>query len=205
MLVMTSIRLVMTPLFLQIEYNRADFPLDFYGFTTEDRLQYAPYALQYLLNGEDINFLGDLRFPDSGELYNARELRHMRDVKTVTQIAFLLSVIIGALAITSLYLLVRRSPSHAGVSLVRGSILSISLVVAIVVMAIVSWNTFFTGFHSLFFSSGTWQFEYSDTLIRLFPEQFWFDAAVAIGVMTIIGACLIWFITHRILRRYHAY
>lgn len=199
LLVMISVRLVMTPLFLQIEYNRAGFPQDFYGFTTEDRLQYAPYALQYLLNGDDIRFLGDLRFPDGGELYNTRELRHMRDVKVVTQIVFLASMVVGLLAVISLYLLISHSRSLAVPSLVRGSILSISLVVAIVVVAVVSWNTFFTGFHSLFFSSGTWQFEYSDTLIRLFPEQFWFDAAVVIGAMTIGGACLLWFSSRRIL------
>ncbi len=203
LLVMVSVRVVMTPLFLQFEYSRIDFPPDFYGFTTEDRLQYAPYALQYLLNGEEINFLGDLRFPDGGDLYNARELRHMRDVKTVTQVVFLASAVIALLAIISLYLLIRHSPSHASVSLVRGSILSISLVVAIVIIAVLSWNTFFTGFHSLFFSSGTWQFEYSDTLIRLFPEQFWFDAAVVIGVLTVAGACLLWCIAHRMVRRYH--
>ena len=88
LLVLLAARLVMTPLFLQFEYNRADFPSDPFGFTREDRFTYAPYALDYLLNGAGIEYLGDLKFADGTALYNANELRHMRDVKTVTQFAF---------------------------------------------------------------------------------------------------------------------
>ncbi|MBZ0100422.1 MAG: DUF1461 domain-containing protein, partial [Taibaiella sp.] len=54
--------------------------------------------------------------------------------------------------------------------------------------AIISWDFFFTCFHSTFFESGTWRFAFSDTLIRLFPEQFWFDAALTIGGLTTFGA-----------------
>ena len=74
LLALIAIRFVMSPLFLQLEYNRPDFPEDYYGFTQEDRLNYAPFAIQYLLNGDDINFLGDLKFPDGTAMYNAREL-----------------------------------------------------------------------------------------------------------------------------------
>jgi integral membrane protein (TIGR01906 family) len=56
------------------------------------------------------------------------------------------------------------------------------------VSAVVAWDTFFTAFHQLFFAGGTWVFAYSDTLIRLFPEQFWFDAALTVGGLTLLGA-----------------
>jgi integral membrane protein (TIGR01906 family) len=187
----------MTPLFLLIEYNRPGFPQDFYGFTTEDRLMYAPYTLQYLLNGEDIAFLGGLRFPDGSDLYTVRELQHMRDVKTVAQLAYMTAIIVGLLAIVAIYILLHQFRSLAAVALIRGSVLAVSLVAAIVVAAVISWNTFFSSFHSVFFASGTWQFEYSDTLIRLFPEQFWFDAGIAIGVMTAGGSGVIWVFARR--------
>src|SRR5690348_492961 len=85
-LVLLAARLVMTPLFLQFEYNRPDFPPDEFGFTREDRLNYAPYALNYLLNGAGVEYLGDLKDSDGRLLYQADELRHMRDVKNLTQI-----------------------------------------------------------------------------------------------------------------------
>jgi uncharacterized membrane protein len=42
----------------------------------------------------------------------------------------------------------------------------------------------------MFFEAGTWQFYNSDTLIRLYPQQFWFDASLVIAAMTIGGALL---------------
>jgi len=55
-----GLRVLLTPLFLQIEYNMPYFPSDEYGFTKVDRLKWAPYALDYLINNEDISYLGDL-------------------------------------------------------------------------------------------------------------------------------------------------
>lgn len=202
LLALISIRAVMTPLFLQLDYNRPGFPDDYYGFTREDRLNYAPFALEYLLNGEDINFLGDLRFPDGGLMYNARELSHMRDVKVVTQYAYLAAIIGGSGVIGAALYLYRVARSALRQALFRGAMFTLSIIAAIIVIAIINWDFFFTGFHTLFFSSGTWRFEYSDTLIRLFPEQFWFDAALTIGGLTVLGAAALLIITWQWSKRY---
>lgn len=188
LVVMIFVRIVMSPLFPQFEYNRAGFPADYYGFTIQDRLNYAPYAIQYLLNGDDISFLSNLRFPDGQEMYNTRELHHMRDVKTVTQYAFAAAFFGGIIALLIIYFLWRSSRPSVYSALLNGSRLTISLILAIVIIAVTSWETFFTAFHGLFFAGGTWQFEYSDTLIRLFPEQFWFDASLLIGGATLFVA-----------------
>jgi integral membrane protein (TIGR01906 family) len=191
LLALMSIRFVMTPLFLQFEYKRTGFPVDFYGFTREDRLNYAPYALEYLLNGDDIDFLGDLRFPDASSMYNARELHHMRDVKVVTQYAYLAAVGGGLAAIIAAFYLYRTDHSLLRRGLFNGAVFTLLIIATIIVIAIINWDFFFNGFHNLFFASGTWRFEYSDTLIRLFPEQFWFDAALTIGFLTVLGAAII--------------
>lgn len=188
LLALIGIRLVMTPAFLQLEYNRVGFPADSYGFSTTDRLTYAPYALNYLLNGEDISYLAELQFAEGAPLFNVRELQHMRDVKAVTQAAFLGATFAGIVALMSALLLYRTDKRMLWLSLRGGGLLTLSLIVAIVVVIVVSWDTFFTTFHSLLFESGTWQFAYSDTLIRLFPEQFWFDAALTIGGLTVVSA-----------------
>jgi integral membrane protein (TIGR01906 family) len=203
LLVLGSARLVMSPLFLQIEYNRPGFPEDYYGFTREDRLRYAPFAVDYLLNGEGISYLGDLTFPDGRPLYNERELRHMVDVKVVTQYAFSFALLAGILiGVASVFLwnalATRRDLARA---LRDGALLTWGLVATIIVLAVTSWDFFFTAFHNLFFADGTWQFLYSDTLIRLFPEQFWFDAALVIGTLTIFGAGVLFVLGNRLLRR----
>jgi integral membrane protein (TIGR01906 family) len=187
-LIMTSVRLIMTPLFLQVEYARPGFPIDVYGFTVTDRLQYAPYAVNYLLNGETIDYLADLQFLNGVPLFNVRELHHMRDVKVVTQFAFTLTVVLFFVFLVCSLILWRKQPAEFWNAIYYGGIYTIALLVMVVVFAVLGWEYFFTLFHDLLFADGTWQFLYSDTLIRLFPEQFWFDAALTIGASSIVGA-----------------
>lgn len=188
-LVIISVRLVMSEVFLQLEYNRPGFPEDIYGFTTEDRLEYGAYGVNYLLNSEDISYLGDLEI-DGQPAFNARELKHMEDVKVVTQQAFQIGLVLGGLCATSVILLARRFPTrHALRQALRlGGVFTLSLMGLGLLLVVISWGFFFDTFHEILFEDGTWQFYRSDTLIRLYPEQFWFDAAVTIAVLTIIGA-----------------
>ncbi len=88
-LILTSVRLLLTPMFVQLEYRTPNFPPDPYGFTREDRLFWSMIALDYLLNDEGISFLEDLQFDDGSLAYNARELKHMVDVKNVVQSALI--------------------------------------------------------------------------------------------------------------------
>jgi integral membrane protein (TIGR01906 family) len=188
-LALTSVRLVMSVVFLQVEYHRPGFPDDPFGFTRADRLHYAPYAVRYLLNDADIGYLGDLRL-DGEPLFTERELRHMQDVKVVTRAALgvhaVLAFVLGG---TVLALAWRPETRHTlRRALFDGGVLTIGLVVLLVVLILASWDTFFTDFHRIFFEGDSWQFSTSDALIRLFPEQFWFDTAITIGLLTVTGA-----------------
>lgn len=206
LLTIFSIRIVMSYQFLQIEYQRDGFPIDFYGFTTEDRLKYSPYAIDYLLNGEGIDFLGDLRLPldkcwqprfDANDcpMYEEEALGHMVDVKVVTETTFLIAFIIFIITLAMIAFAYRQPQYHYSIrrGLTYGGMLTLSLIFVIVVLAMTAWDFFFDTFHELFFEAGTWRFAYSDTLIRLFPEQFWFDASITIGVITSLGAIIILF------------
>lgn len=195
-----STRLVATELYLQIEYGKANFPADPFGFSQDDRREYAPYAVRYLLNDQGIDYLGDLTFPDGHPLYNERELRHMADVKAVAQTAFGWHTVLGIPLVGAILWLGLSAERRAILrrSLVYGGMVTLASVVALAIGVALNWDTFFEGFHRLFFESGTWRFEYSDTLIRLFPERFWFDAALTIGGLTIsaeltlMGIAWIW-------------
>lgn len=184
-----ALRILLSPLFINVEYRLPWFPPDEYGFTTADRLQYAPYALKYLVNDADISYLGDLTFPDGGPLFNARELSHMQDVKVVTQgalkvwyEALLLLVTLGVLAWFG-----KRWQAFL-LGLKRGGWLLIGLVVTAGLFGAVAFWQFFTLFHKIFFSENSWLFLFSDTLIRLFPMQFWQDAFLWAGIITLGGA-----------------
>ncbi len=194
-LVLGVVRLLLTPLFIQLEYRTPNFPPDSYGFTMEDRLKWAEVARQYLLNDAGIEFLGELSFEDGSPLYNARELRHMVDVKVV--IAQALRVWYLSLAVVAL---VGVWASRDGwwweyrLALSRGGWLTAAILGSLVVFIALSFNVLFVAFHKIFFTGDTWIFRYSDTLIRLFPVRFWQDAFISVGGLSLLGGVLLgWF------------
>ncbi|MEP7290029.1 MAG: TIGR01906 family membrane protein [Chloroflexota bacterium] len=193
LLVLISVRLVMTETYLNLEYNKPDFPPDSYGFSLADRLYYAPFAVQYLLGSANISYLGNLKFATGETLYTQRELQHMVDVKNVFQAALGVLEILLVLLIVMLIVMLRRPDGHDAVrrGLFSGGLLTLVILVGLVLFVLINWDTFFTDFHDLFFAEGTWVFDYSDSLIRLFPIRFWQDAVLTIGGMSTVGAVLI--------------
>lgn len=191
-LILTAVRLLLTPTFVYLEYRTPNFPPDPYGFTQQDRMKWSLIALEYLLNDAGIEFLGDLKFEDETPVYNARELRHMVDVKVVVQAAlniWLLSVAsligIGVWAWRGGWL------DPFWTALGRGGWTAVGLIGATLVLVLIAFGVFFVAFHEVFFDPGTWTFLFTDTLIRLFPERFWRDTFLAVGLLTLVQAFIL--------------
>lgn len=183
-----GVRLLLTHTFPEIEYRTPGFPADEYGFTLQDRLQWSGIAIDYLLNDADISFLSDLTFPDGAPLFNGRELSHMLDVKNVVQPVLWVGYGVWFLAL-GLGLWARFGgwwPEYVR-GVWRGGWLTVGLVAVIGIFAGISFWQFFTVFHELFFTGDSWQFLYSDTLIRLFPMRFWQDAFLFAGALDVLG------------------
>ncbi len=185
---MTSIRLLMNPLFLTIEYNMPGFPPDAFGFSKDDRLHWANISLKYLLNDADISFLGDLRFEDGSPVFNERELRHMLDVKILVQQMIRAWAILGALIVfTGLWAWRGKWLADYWITLSRAGWAILIVIAVILAGVVVGFSALFTGFHLIFFEGDTWLFLYSDTLIRLFPLRFWQDAFTLMGILSAAG------------------
>ncbi len=198
-LVLTSVRLMLTPLYVHIEYRTPGFPADPYGFSRSDRLRWSLISLDYLLNDSGIEFLENTTFEDGTPIYNARELRHMVDVKNVVQVAnrvwfVALLVVLGA----ALWAWRGGWFSAFWLAAVRGGWITIGLVAATLIFVLVAFGVFFVFFHEIFFQPGTWTFLYSDTLIRLFPERFWRDTFLWVGLLSILQAWLVIFFGGRL-------
>lgn len=197
-LVMTSIRLLITPLYPQIEYRMPYFPPDPYGFTLEDRLQWSRVSIEYLLNDSSIDFLANQRLNTGQPLFNERELSHMLDVKILVQrMVRVWWVLAGLLLLTGGW--AWRS-GQAGVfwrALARGGVWTLGAILVILVAVAVSFTGLFTLFHRLFFTGDTWLFYWTDSLIRLFPLEFWRDGFIAMGIFTVLGAAILIFIGRR--------
>jgi integral membrane protein (TIGR01906 family) len=201
-LVLTSVRILMTDAFVRFNYAIPGFPEDRYGFTKDDRLFHAPIALEYLHNDAGIEFLGDQRFEDGSPVYNSRELGHMEDVKEVTRAA--LNVWrIGLFAALALSLVLWRvgGSQFLWEAWQGGAKLTALIMVFLLVGLIVAFSVLFVGFHQVFFDPDTWTFLFSDTLIRLFPQRFWEVAFGTVAVATLLQAGLVYLSTRILLSR----
>lgn len=202
------ITLIISPAYPTYEYGKASFPEDPYGFTQAQRLDLALVAVDYLSRfapAEDvIHLLEDQTIPGTDQpLYNDREIGHMVDVKKVSDRLRLIGFFAGLIVIGGLIFL-WATPTHrldGHLALRNGGLLTTGVLFIIALFILLAWSIFFVQFHELLFPPGSWTFSYSDSLIRLFPEKFWFDIGVIISVGTLfIGldvAALGWYLLRR--------
>lgn len=189
-LLILAVRAVTSPLFLWIEYNRPGFPGDGYGFSTDDRMTYGSYAVDYLSNWASPRYLGDLVYRSGDKLFKDGEVSHMADVKTVILSTFGAGALLLLLGLAAIIYLRKRSKGGVRRALFAGSLVTLAVIAGLGTLAILGWQQFFTEFHRIFFADGSWTFSLDDTLIRLFPGQFWIDAGIGIGGMVLVAAIL---------------
>lgn len=188
---LTAARIMVADWYPKYEYAKPDFPADSYGFTTEQRLERALVSIHFLNDPrpaeQAIELLDALRLPGADKaLFNQYERSHMMDVKRFTDKLWLFWRISVVLVIGGLTLLLvrKRTQPDAYAAIFGGGLLTTGLLGFLVAFVLVGWRTFFIGFHELFFPPGSWTFDWSDSLIRLFPDRFWFDA----GILLVGGA-----------------
>jgi integral membrane protein (TIGR01906 family) len=187
-----SVRLVASDTFLLYEYNKLDFPQDSYGFSPDQRLSYASLNLTFVRNDRPISVL-EIQKSGENPLYNERELSHMIDVQNVYQVfAFLWTVVTALILITFVLLYIQADiRKDIPLALKLGGLITTGFIVTIGLMALIGWDTWFALFHKLFFAAGSWTFNYSDTLIRLFPQKFWMDAVFTVSGLSALGGMLV--------------
>ena len=181
-LTMAVVRGLTSPSFARAEYARTNFPADPFGLAQGERLRLAQTTIRYLNLPGRPTILDDLRLPDGQVAYNERELGHMKDVKAVFDGLTALAAAAFVVAVGAGYAFARRVDRCAPWSaLVQGGVVTLAILAGLAVWMLIGFDQFFTALHGVFFESGTWVFSYSDTLIRLFPLDFWVDAGLFVA------------------------
>lgn len=208
-LTMGTLRLIIvwdSPSYPEFEYNRI--VPDRYGFTKEERLRYAGATLDYLRRSESaeqtIFLLEELRLPDGeSSLYNQREIGHMLDVKKVVDAIRNLFWVIAIVIMAGLvFLLVGVETRNEGYkAIMYGGLFTTGVLLLMIILIGLSWNFVFTQFHEILFPPDTWTFFLSDSLIRLFPEKFWFDFGLLWTGLIFLEGILLSVIGYVLIRR----
>ena len=182
---MSSIRILFTPITLEIEYNLPNFPPDEYGFTTADRIHWGKISLQYLLQNKPVSFLEQQTLPNGQPLYTERELGHMVDVQKLLQLMIKVWIGLGIFLVLAVILFWRLKWTNSlWRALSTGGFITLGIIGLILVGIFAGFSAFFTDFHELFFTGNSWLFYYSDSLIRLFPLKLWQDGFTVMGTLS---------------------
>lgn len=189
LLVVTSIRIMANDWFVNFEYSRPNFPPDQFGFTLDQRTPLALIGLHSVMPDSDgIILLERATLPDGSPAFNEREIKHMTDVRSLIGKVYPIEMI-GLALIVILALTLNRSKNWRDAvpdGLRLGSILTLAILGALIAYIFINFDSFFLQFHELFFEGTSFLFLFTDTLIRLYPEQFWSDASITIGMMTTV-------------------
>lgn len=122
-----------------------------------------------------------------GPLLDESERSHMTDVsRLVRLLAGILVLALVVAGVTGAWM--RHEPRRQGriMLLAAGAIGAVAVVLAVVFA--VAFEPAFLAFHELFFPPGTYLFATGSELIVLFPEAFWFDAALLAGAAIVLVA-----------------
>ena len=178
-LVLNGFRVLATDTFVEWELGRDGFPRDPYGLDTAQRTALAKVGLRSIEPGsEGIVLLERATLPDGSPAFGERELTHMRDVRRLFGAALRVQLVAAlAIAVLALVLLRTRFRSAVPAGLLAGSLATLAIAVLAVPVILLGFDGFFTRFHEIFFSGDSWRFADSDTLIRIYPEQFWVDVS----------------------------
>ena len=201
MLVVNGFRVLATDTFVRWELGRDGFPADRYGLDTDERTTLALLGLRWIEPGsEGMVLLERATLPDGAPAFGERELTHMQDVRTLF-VAALRAQLIAAIVIAVLALGLSRTRLRTAVpvGLLAGSLATLAIAVLAVPVILLGVDGLFTGFHGVVFEGDSWRFSSSDTLIRIYPEQFWVDvsritAAFAVGQAIVLAALSWWWL-----------
>jgi integral membrane protein (TIGR01906 family) len=126
-------------------------------------------------------------FVDRTSVLSAAEQGHMRDVRNA-MLAFGLIALVAAVALVVVHRLQRGSATFWR-AVRQGAIGVVVGIVAIGAFALVAFDAAFELFHRILFPGGNFTFDPArDRLVQLFPMQFWFETAIAVGVVAVVIA-----------------
>ena len=178
-----------------------------YGFEKYDISQAAGLAdselekavtglIDYFNSDEEYINLTVVKDGEPFVLFNQREVIHLRDVKALIWLDY--RVLFGTLLYAVAYAGVclfwrkRRYWQRLARGVVGGGGITLALTLAPGLGTLLGFDQLFWQFHLISFTNKLWQLDPTrDYLIMLFPQGFWYDAALFCALATAVGAVIL--------------
>ncbi len=170
------------------ELGLYEYGFDKYGIseaTGIDKLELkrvAQHLIDYFNLRADSSQITVLKKGQEFSLFNERELIHLEDVKSLIQLNYWVQIVAWLLLIVCVLVLLfvfMVGWQRIVKGLLWGSLVTVGLMAGLALWALFGFERFFLLFHLVSFSNEYWMLDPAkDYLIRLFPEGFFYDAAL---------------------------
>ena len=164
------------------------------GLAPEELEKVAAGLIDYWNSDDDLITLTATKDGRPFQVFNEREVAHLRDVKALFRLGYrvLAGTFAYALAFAAAALFWWRDGRRLGWGLLGGGALTLILMLALGLLVLFDFEGFFLQFHLLSFANDFWLLDPSrDYLIMLFPEGFWYDVTVYCAIATATGAVVL--------------
>ncbi len=166
------------------------------GLADSELENVAAGLISYFNSNEEYISLTVVKDGKPFELFNQREIIHLKDVKGLIWLDYwvLLGTFVYALgyAVGSLFWSKRQYRRQLVWGVVGGSSITLALMLALGLGTLLGFDRLFLQFHLISFSNQLWQLDPTrDYLIMLFPRSFWYDAFLFCAVATAAGAVVL--------------
>ena len=162
----------------------------------ESELEVAAEGLiSYFKSGDEYISLVVVKDGKPFELFNEREVIHLKDVKGLIRLDYrlLLGTLIYVLGYAGVSLFWRKDRRRLARGMVGGASITLGLMLALGIGTLLNFDQLFLQFHLFSFTNELWLLDPAkDYLIMLFPQGFFYDAAlisggIAVGLAVILG------------------
>ena len=130
------------------------------------------------------------------DLFNPKEIAHMRDVKNLVRGVYILALVsVIYLSTMTLFGFIKQGRLFTlaiAKRLAIGGGLTMAMLILFSAVAAMGFDSLFIKFHEISFANDFWRLNpRTDYLVRIFPDNFWFDATVWVAMRAIVGALII--------------
>jgi len=149
----------------------------------------AAGLIGYFNSNEDYISLTVMKDGKPFELFNHREIIHLKDVKGLIWPEYwvLFGTLVYALAYAGISLFWRKTRYWRRLAwgVVGGGGITLALILALGLGTLLGFDQLFWQFHLISFTNELWQLDPTrDYLIMLFPQGFWYDATIFCSLIT---------------------
>ena len=175
------------------EYNLNNYPIEERTSLPIEKLKKVNFQIKdYFFNEDELLNV---------EIFNNKEILHMKDVKEIIKNIFLLGKISSLILVLLIYICILKYKVKLHTIFKFSSLTYLFLSIIALFSFLVSFNQVFIIFHEIAFSNDLWRLNINeDYLLMMFPESFFRDVTIFILLGSFIVNIAAFFISRNLIK-----